>query len=140
MSGPPLIRRGEAADLPGVSAIQAASPEAAQWPPGDYVRCDFRVAVMDNRLAGFLAARALAEDECEILNVAVSPEFRRKGVAKALVRSFLESVQGSVFLEVRASNTAARELYKSLGFQELTLRRDYYDHPPEPAIVMKFHS
>jgi ribosomal-protein-alanine N-acetyltransferase len=98
------------------------------------------VAVCGDRLAGFLVAREIAEDEREILNVAVVPEFRRRGIARTLVRSFLDGFQGVVFLEVRASNRGARELYKSLGFQDVTLRKDYYDFPPETGVVMKFRS
>ncbi len=45
-----------------------------------------------------------------------------------------------MFLEVRESNIAARNLYKRLGFLEAGRRRDYYPAPPEDAIVMKFHS
>ena len=44
------------------------------------------------------------------------------------------------FLEVRESNRAARIFYKSMGFQEVNVRRDYYASPAESAIVMKFHS
>ena len=134
------IRAGEPADLEAIAAIQAASPEAALWPPGDYLQYDLRVAVRERRVAGFLVTRRTAESEAEVLNLAVAPEFRRQGVARALMGAFLHVFRGDVFLEVRSSNSSAREFYKSLGFQELTLRKDYYGTPPEAAIVMKFHS
>ena len=89
---------------------------------------------------GFLVARTLAADEREILNLAVAPDFRRKGVARALLDSALQGFRGGVFLEVRESNGVAQEFYKSLGFKELSKRTGYYDSPPETAIVMKFHS
>ncbi len=135
-----MIRRGEPADLAAVAAIQTASPQAAQWAPADYLAYDLRVAVCGKHVAGFLVDRQIAEEEREILNVAVAPEFRRRGIARALVGSFLDGFHGVVFLEVRASNAGARALYKSLGFQEVTLRKDYYDFPPEPGVVMKFRS
>lgn len=135
-----LVRRGGEADLAAIAAIQSASPQAAQWPPADYLSYDLRVAVCGDRVAGFLADRQVAGGEREILNLAVAPEFRRRGVARALVRSFLDGFHGVVFLEVRSSNAGARELYKSLGFQELALRHGYYDFPPEPGVVMKFRS
>ncbi len=89
---------------------------------------------------GFLVARTLAADEREILNLAVAPDFRRKGVARELLASAFKGFRGGVFLEVRESNGVAQEFYKSLGFKELSKRPGYYDSPPETAIVMKFHS
>jgi len=136
----PVIRRGEPGDLAQIDAIQGACPEAPSWPPADYLKYDLLVAVCQTRLAGFLAYRTLVEGEREILNLAVAPEFRRKGIARQLWTVFLERFRGSVFLEVRESNQAALSLYVSLGFQGLGRRLGYYESPPEPAIVMKFHS
>jgi [ribosomal protein S18]-alanine N-acetyltransferase len=136
----PVIRPAEPGDLREVAAIQAASPEAAHWNITDYLQHDFRVAAHGIHLQGFLVARQVAEGEYELLNVAVLPEFRRQGVGRALVESLLNSCQGTVYLEVRASNRAAQEFYKGLGFEELSTRPAYYDSPPEAAIVMKFHS
>jgi ribosomal-protein-alanine N-acetyltransferase len=135
-----LVRPGAAADLAEVAAIQAASPEAAQWPPQDYLGFDFRVCILDGRIAGFAVSRATAPDEHELLNLAVAPEFRRRGAGACLVRSLLSASAGPVFLEVREGNQAARAFYKSLGFQEIGLRPSYYDSPLESGIVMKFHS
>ncbi|HMD71416.1 MAG TPA: GNAT family N-acetyltransferase [Bryobacteraceae bacterium] len=134
------IRRGSEEDLAAVAAIQSASPEAARWDPAGYLAYGFRVAVNGDRVAGFLVSRPLGLDEGELLNLAVEPESRRKGVGKALVLAFLGEFPGGAYLEVRESNTAALELYKSLGFKEVTRRPEYYDSPPEAAIVMKFHS
>ena len=135
-----VIRPGDTNDLDAVAAIQQASPGAANWNVRDYLEQDFRVAVDGNRVVGFLVARTLATDEREILNLAVTPDSRRKGVARALITSVLDAFRGSVFLEVRESNGVAQAFYKSLGFQELSLRRGYYNCPPEAGIVMKFHS
>ncbi len=131
---------GNAADLGAVEAIQRASPEAAQWNVADYLGQDFRVAVVENCVAGFLVLRSVAADEREILNLAVAPGFRRNGVAKALWEACIEGFAGSIFLEVRESNSAAIKFYKSHCFQEVSRRTKYYAHPPEAAIVMKFHS
>ena len=134
------IRQGEARDLAGVAAVQAASPEAAQWNPADYLDYEFRVATSETGVAGFLVARRVAEGEAEILNLAVAPQFRRQGVARALAESFLEGFPGAVYLEVRASNTSAQEFYKTFGFQQVSVREGYYHTPAEAAIVLKFHS
>ena len=129
-----------ASKLHNIKRIQEACPEAACWSVSDYLACDFRVAVLNGRLAGFLVARQNGPEEWEVLNLAVAPEYRRQGVARRLVASLQTSMEGSVFLEVRESNTAARMLYNSMGFQEVSVRRQYYDSPSEAAIVMKFHS
>jgi ribosomal-protein-alanine acetyltransferase len=139
-----LIRAGAAHDLAQIAAIQAASPEAAQWDPADYLRHELCVCVEDGRVAGFAVSRKTAPDECELLNLAVSPEFRRRDVGRRLTESLIKThktgTELSVFLEVRESNHAARQFYKRLGFQEVKVRRNYYDDPLESAIVMKFHS
>ena len=134
------IRRGEPSDLNEVAAIQSASPEAVGWNVNEYLQYYFRVAVREGRIAGFLVSRAVAEDERELLNLAVAPEFRRQGVARDLLASLLAEAPGAIFLEVRESNQAARNIYKSMGFQEVGSRPGYYQNPLEPAIVMKFHS
>ena len=136
----PVIRRAEAGDLESVAAIQSASPEASHWPVADYMRYEFTVSQWDGSVAGFLVWRRLAQDECEVLNLAVAPEFRRRGVARQLLEPLLKLRDNCVFLEVRESNRTARLFYKSMGFQEVNVRSLYYQSPAEAAIVMKFHS
>jgi ribosomal-protein-alanine acetyltransferase len=135
-----VIRRGDAGDLPQVAAIQDACPEAPHWNTAEYLNYDLLVAICQDRVAGFLASRTLVQGEREILNLAVAPEFRRQGIAREMCKAFLEGSRGTVFLEVRETNQTARNLYLSLGFQELGRRPEYYDEPLEAAIVMKFHS
>jgi len=139
-SGMLLIRRGEERDLGGVAAIQSESPEAAKWDVASYLTLDFRIAERAGRIAGFLVARTVADAEAEVLNLAVARSDRRQGVARALLEAFLRDAPGAVFLEVRESNQAARNLYKSMGFHGVSVRQNYYHNPPEAAIVMKFHS
>ena len=136
----PVIRRGEAGDLEAVAAIQSASPQAAHWAVADYLKYQFTVAIMDDAVAGFLVWRPLAAGESEVLNLAVSPAFRRQGIARELLKTLLNLRDVEIFLEVRESNRTARIFYKSMGFQEVSTRRLYYDSPLEAAIVMKFHS
>jgi len=135
-----VIRRGGPADLARVATIQQASPEAADWNPADYPAYDFRVATQGSEVIGFLVSRAVTTDEWEILNVAVAPEWRRRGVARDLLMDLLTNLEGAVFLEVRESNVAARNTYKSMGFKEVGWRPEYYQIPLEAGIVMKFHS
>ena len=114
-----LIRCGEAQDLTEVAAIQADSPEASAWEVGAYLEHDFRVATDGGRIAGFLVARAVAPEERELLNLAVAPNHRRRGVARALVQAFLEDSPGAVFLEVRESNRGARASISLWDFMRL---------------------
>lgn len=68
-------------------------------------------------------------DEAEILDVAVSPDWRRRGIAEALLQQLIAGLPqeiSHVLLEVRASNRAARSLYRKLGFREDGLRKNYY--------------
>jgi [ribosomal protein S18]-alanine N-acetyltransferase len=73
--------------------------------------------------------------EREILNLAVAPEYRRTGIAKALLGYEL-SQPGTHFLEVRESNIPAQMLYRKCGFREVARRSGYYESPRESAIVM----
>lgn len=90
-------------------------------------------------LAGY-AVYAVISPEAELLNLAISPDFRRKGHASAL----LELADGTlraggvedVYLEVRRSNEAAKALYLARGFTEIGARRAYYRFPTEDAILM----
>jgi ribosomal-protein-alanine N-acetyltransferase len=134
------IRRLTADDLPAIAAIQELSPEAARWNPADYLAYDCFVAICNLTIVGFLVTRTTAPGEREILNVAVAPQWRRQGVARCLFSHTNVLVEGTVYLEVRASNRVAQNLYKSLGFQEIARRPGYYSGPPETAVVMKFHS
>jgi ribosomal-protein-alanine N-acetyltransferase len=129
------IRDATAVDLPAIAAIQSASPEAAQWNPADYLAHRCRVAELDGSVAGFIVTRPTAPGENEILNLAVAPAYRRRGVARALLEAEL-AASGAWRLEVRESNAAARALYRTLGFRESGHRKNYYCNPSETAIVL----
>ncbi|MBX9600892.1 MAG: GNAT family N-acetyltransferase [Bryobacteraceae bacterium] len=134
---PVRFRPATATDLPAIQQIQASAPKASQWEPEDYLGHDCEVASWHGTVAGFLVSRRIAEREYEILNVAVDPRFRRRGLAQRLIRNHQNKFPGICFLEVRQSNQAARNLYLTLGFEEAGVRPGYYDHPPEAAIVMR---
>ena len=132
-----LIRPATSDDLPAIAAIQRASPEASAWDPLGYT-CS--VALKDGHVAGFLVTRETAPDECEILNLAVHPSYRRRGIARNLVNHVLQRAPANWFLEVRESNLPAISFYKSLGFRHVGRRENYYNEPSEAAIVMSFFS
>jgi ribosomal-protein-alanine N-acetyltransferase len=142
------IRHFQSRDTPGIQQILLDSPEAAQWPMKSYVDlADLPGAVLlvseansNNQLLGFLAARQTA-DEAEILNIAVHPESRRKGIASALLAAALAHFERfavtNVFLELRESNNAAAALYSAHGFQFSNKRKAYYKNPTEDALCMR---
>lgn len=79
-------------------------------------------------------------DEGYIANIAVDPLFRRQGIAGTLlqdVRSFArEQALSFLTLEVRKSNQAAQHLYEKHGFSPVGVRKNYYEHPTEDALLM----
>ena len=93
----------------------------------------------DGTVLGYASIQVVL-DEGYINNVAVRPDCRRRGIAKALLETLQR--QGAarglslLTLEVRESNRGARALYSGLGFAEVGLRRGYYFHPREDAIIM----
>lgn len=81
-------------------------------------------------------------DEIEITNIATLPNYKRQGLAEKLFSRLFEhagkeNVQ-HIFLEVRASNLAARRLYEKMHFQVISERKNYYQSPVENALIMKW--
>ncbi len=144
-----VIRDFRPADVAAILEIQLAAPEMAQWRPADYERVSRNpggiVLVAEpsetlSSIVGFLAAIEIGT-EAEIQNVAVRADYRRRGIARALLaeghRRLAARSVASVFLEVRLSNLAARTLYRSLGYAECGLRRRYYASDGEDALVLR---
>jgi ribosomal-protein-alanine N-acetyltransferase len=138
------LRPAVLADLPRLVEIQRLSPEAAQWTEQDYRRtlagegsAKCVAAELLGELAGFLVFQRPAPDQVEILNLAVSPAQRRKGVAKRLLDYLLGLGAAEIFLEVRAGNEPALAFYGAAGFRPAGRRRGYYRNPVEDAVVMR---
>lgn len=97
------------------------------------------VVDVDGKIIGY-AAYMIDGHESRLANIAVTPSWRRKSVAKQLLRYILETVTESgcklVLLEVRPSNVQARELYGEFGFRDLYQKPNYYRRPVEDALVM----
>ena len=139
------IRSATAADLAGIALIQSAAPEASHWDTLSYLDYACMVAVDGTTedggaVVGFLVFREIGPDEHEILNLAVHPGARRRGVARQLLMAVLAPGRGKWFLEVRAANLGAIQLYENLGFRQAARRVGYYLNPPEAGIVMRFDS
>ena len=150
-SEPPLeimpfkVRPYRSSDGEAVSQICRQSPEAAQWPKESYEQAHSSgqivlIAVIDAQVCGFLVAR-VSGGEAEILNTAIDPAHRRKGVGSLLLTTAISEAQvhnaKSIYLEVRESNRAAISFYSRHGFVKTAERHGYYSTPTENAIVMK---
>lgn len=98
------------------------------------------VALEDNNVIGYVGAQSVPP-ESDVMNLAVAPASRKRGIAKALMSELLLVLQGSgictVSLEVRASNLPACTLYQALGFQIVGRRPNYYHNPKEDALIMR---
>lgn len=137
MGAEPLIRPMRDSDADAVARIQAAAPESSQWDPRGYLAFEAFVVEVGGEVAGFAVSRRTAPDEAEILNVAVAPTWRRRGLARKLIARAAPAEVRTLFLEVRESNQAARALYLAAGFTEYGRRPGYYQHPAEAAVLMR---
>lgn len=99
----------------------------------------FFVATEGGRVLGYIGISHII-DEGYITNVAVLPEYRRRGVGRALLERVFSLARDEglsfVSLEVRVSNAGAIALYEGLGFKEEGRRRDFYREPKEDALIM----
>ncbi len=95
----------------------------------------------DDRMAAFAITQVVL-DEATLFNIAVDPDFQRRGLGRMLLEHLIDELEKrgvvTLWLEVRASNAAAIALYESLGFNEATIRRNYYPTAQghEDAIIM----
>jgi len=98
-----------------------------------------KVAVFENRVIGYIFARQILSD-CHILNLAVHPRMRKRGIGTSLVEEVLAELKEQrctfLYLEVRASNMEARKFYERFGFRPVGIRKNYYILPKEDAVVM----
>ncbi len=147
------IRRMNITDLESVLEIDARS-FPTPWPRQAY-RYELEknpashlwVAAMQNRegvpaLAGFIVVWLIL-DEVHIGTLAVHPQYRRRGIARALITRALSTTvklgAKIATLEVRASNTAAQTLYRKFNFQEVGRRIAYYRDNQEDAVLMTLY-
>ena len=94
----------------------------------------------EGTVCGYVGSQTVL-GETDMMNIAVAPEYRRRGIGEMLITQLLKkiSLQGSrsLSLEVRCSNLAAILLYKKFGFQQVGRRPGYYTHPKEDALILR---
>lgn len=139
-----IIRRMTMADVDGVAAVEAAT-FPTPWSRDAFasemrnVAARYLVAEKDGQVIGYAGAWIIL-DESHITNIAVLKEARGQGIGRALTAGLLQYLAnlGAAYatLEVRKSNEIAQNLYKSLGFIKLGVRKRYYEDNGEDALIM----
>lgn len=97
------------------------------------------VAEHEGKVCGYVGSQTVL-GETDMMNIAVHPDFRRCGIATALIMELVRQLKGRdshiLRLEVRESNAPAIALYESLGFIQIGLRRNYYRNPKENGLIL----
>jgi ribosomal-protein-alanine N-acetyltransferase len=145
------LRRATPADVDAIMAIETATFENDAWSP------DSMLSELESDNTFYLVAYAPAHpkilvgyagllapdggEEADVQTIAVAPSARRQGLGREfMVRLIAEAVARQateVFLEVRADNPTARALYDSLGFDQIAIRKNYYQPDNVDAQVMR---
>ena len=144
-----MIRPMTAADVPSVAALEklcfsdpwSVSSIASEL---DNPLSLWLVWEEDGTAAAYLGVQRVPP-QADVMNVAVSPALRRRGIARALFAELERRLPeiDELFLEVRASNSGAIALYRTLGFEQIGRRPNYYLDPREDALILRkelFHA
>ena len=101
---------------------------------------DWLVAEEDGKLIGYVGSQSVAP-EADVMNLAVAPEWRKKGIGRALMKALIAQLHNrgitALFLEVRVGNIPAQNLYRGLEFVEVGRRPKYYVNPTEDALILR---
>ena len=134
-----------AADLPVVAELARQSMDGA-WSfdqLADELKIGYGLQLVveeNHELCGYIMFRQV-KSEAELLQLAVLPVYRRRGLASGLLDSGIQQLcsrQARVlFLEVRRNNQSARFFYEQAGFSRIGIRKRYYSRPVDDAVVMK---
>ena len=144
-----MIRPMTSADVPSVAALEklcfsdpwSVSSIASEL---DNPLSLWLVWEEDGAAAAYLGVQRVPP-QADVMNVAVSPALRRRGIARALFAELEHRLPeiDELFLEVRASNSGAIALYRTLGFEQVGRRPNYYLDPREDALILRkelFHA
>ncbi|MDR9432911.1 MAG: ribosomal protein S18-alanine N-acetyltransferase [Spiribacter sp.] len=143
----PVIRPMRPADLESVFSVETGAYDYP-WTLTIFRDClrmgyECWVQLATDRVVGHFVL-AMGPGEAHVLNLAVDPQWKNRGLGRALLRQSLDRAERlgaeSVYLEVRPSNQPAVHLYRSEGFRRVGRRRDYYPTVDgrEDALVMRY--
>lgn len=138
-----IVKKAGLSDVPQIAEIERKSipqpwSEAAFTSALSNEKAITLAAFCGDILCGFITGVYLF-DTADIYSVAVSSEYRKKGVGKHLLEEFFSALPdevNNVCLEVRESNIPAIKLYEKLGFERAGLRKNFYQNPRENAVLM----
>lgn len=140
-----VIERMEARHVPAVARLERdcfSAPWSERSLLGELANplSTWLVAMDGEALAGYIGSQSVL-DEADMMNLAVAPEYRRRGVGAALTAALAAALQArgvaALTLEVRASNAPAIALYEKLGFVQVGRRPRYYEKPREDALILR---
>ena len=146
MTSPLSLRAMTASDVPEVARIETTA-FSTPWSEATFRSLlersgvELWVAEWGGELAAYAILRRVRGDEGELANIAVRSDLRGRGIGSRLLSRMLKVAEDSgvrsLYLEVRESNELAREMYARRGFQEIGVRKGYYEGPREDARVLK---
>ena len=140
------IRWMDRRDMPEVLAIEAESFEFP-WLEEDFIHCLRQrncigmVAEHEDRVVGFMIYE-LHKTRIHVLNFAVAPGYRRRGVGSQMVAKLVGKLSSQrrsrIVLEVRETNLPAQLFFRESGFRAISVMRAYYEDTPEDAYLMQY--
>ncbi|MEY4349324.1 MAG: hypothetical protein RL719_621 [Actinomycetota bacterium] len=141
------IRPATEADLDDIMQIEHDAFESTAW-PRDSMALElapsndrhYFVATSDERVVGYAGINVVAGHQSNVMTIAVAESSRGSGLGRALMQKLIDVAVAQksveIFLEVRADNEIAQALYRSLGFEQIDLRRGYYQPENIDAVIM----
>ncbi|MBI1823229.1 MAG: ribosomal protein S18-alanine N-acetyltransferase [Nitrospirae bacterium] len=121
-----------------------SNPWTREMFENEYLKNPFSEQILvrcEGKIGGYLFMMSLF-DECHILDFAVEPNLRRKGIGNKMIAYLIEKMKmknvRKIFLEVRHSNLPAQSLYQKAGFIQIAVRKSYYSNPKEDAVIFQW--
>lgn len=140
-----IIRQMQLQDVPAIAELEKlcfSDPWSENSIASELVNpLSYWLVAEDNgKIAGYVGSQAVL-DAADMMNLAVSPDYRQQGVGQALVNGLVAYLEQNnviaLLLEVRVSNMPAISLYEKLGFIQVGRRPKYYHNPREDALILR---